>query len=169
MSIIGASGAGKTTLGRALASRIGAVSVDLDDLSWEPGWTIVSQAEFDARLQRALSAPRWVTSGNYRRVQERYLAQADTLIWLDYGLGVVLCRLIVRTLRRNAFHEPCCNGNFESWRRTLGRDSILLWLLKTYAPGRRHAKSLFLSDAHSYLRKLRFTHPRQTQKWLDSL
>jgi adenylate kinase family enzyme len=169
VAIIGSSGAGKTTLGRALSARINAASVDLDELNWEPGWTNVSHAEFDARLQEALKAPRWVVSGNYRRVQETYLTRADTLIWLDYSFPVVLWRICARTFRRNVFREPCCNGNFESLSRTLSRDSVVLWLFKTHALRQRQSLRLFEPDVYEHLHKLRFRTPRQTQKWLDSL
>jgi adenylate kinase family enzyme len=149
--------------------KTGIPSVDLDELGWEPGWKQASDPEFVRRLEDALSMPQWVLSGNYSRVQEKYLLAADTVIWLDYSLPLILWRVGVRTCRRVVFRESCCNGNFESWRRTFSSESILLWVFRTYKRRRQSAQQLFESDQFPHLQKMRFSHPHQAQQWLDSL
>lgn len=48
-----------------------------------------------------------------------------------------LGRLLRRTVRRIVRHEPCCNGNQETWSRAFSRDSIIGWHLQTWAKKRR--------------------------------
>jgi len=169
IAIVGTSGSGKTTLGRDVARRIGAVSVDLDELNWEPGWTSVSHEEFRARLERALEVPSWVTSGNYSKAQEVYLGQADTLVWLDYSLPVVMARMLRRTARRVMLHEVCCNGNYESWRTTFSRDSVVLWALRTYRRRKAQYGRLFESAEYCHLNRVRHRTPRETAEWVKGL
>jgi hypothetical protein len=50
--------------------------------------------------------------------------------------------LLRRTLRRVVSQEELWNGNRESWRMMLSRDSILLWFLHTYWRRRREYPAL---------------------------
>lgn len=59
------------------------------------------------------------------------------MIWLDQTLPRTTLQLIRRTFLRNARHASCCNGNIESGGRSLGRDSIIRFLFKTYYRNRR--------------------------------
>jgi hypothetical protein len=63
---------------------------------------------------------------------------ADTLIWLDLPLSLVMWRLTRRTLRRVTTQEDLWNtGNRESLRRSFfSRQSILLYALKTHQRNR---------------------------------
>jgi adenylate kinase family enzyme len=169
IAIIGSSCSGKTTLGRSVAKKMGAVSIDLDELHWEPCWKMAPVDVFDERLQKALTAPKWVTSGNYSRVQEQYLVPADTLIWLDYSFTTVLWRALRRTWRRVVRRELCCNGNVETLQGTFSRESIILWGLQNFKRRRLTGEMLFAPDVFPHLDKMRFRTPQETQKWLDSL
>ena len=75
--------------------------------------------------------------GGYSEVRDLVCGRADTLIWLDQSLPRTAMQLIRRTYVRNARHVPCCNGNVESWGRSLGRESVSLHLLKTHHRNRR--------------------------------
>ena len=167
--IIGTSSSGKTTLGRETARRLGAVSIDLDDLHWEPNWTEVPDEEFRRRLLEAMTAPSWVISGNYSAVQEIYMAEADTLVWLDFSFPVVMGRALRRTFRRVVFRQMCCNGNYETWRTTFSRDSILLWVLKTYRRRRRQYAPRFAEPERDGMKFVRLRSPREAKAWLESV
>lgn len=167
--VLGTSASGKTTLARELAGRIGAVAIDLDELHWAPGWTEIPDEEFRRKLIHALEATSWVTSGNYSSVQELYMTGADTLIWLDYSFSVVFGRVLKRTFRRVVFREVCCNGNYESWRTTFSRDSIILWVLRTYWKRRRKYGEMFSVPERDGAQLIRFRTPRQAREWLDKV
>lgn len=167
--IIGASGSGKSTLARQLANKIGASCVDLDELSWRPNWQETPEDEFVESLERALNAPSWIIAGNYTRIQSRFMPRADTIIWLDYSFLFVLWRQIKRTTRRVVRHEPCCNGNFETLTLTFSRESVVLWLLKTYARRRRSGWDTKRLARRRGVRVFHFRHHRNCQKWLETV
>ncbi|HEX9995750.1 MAG TPA: hypothetical protein VGB45_01295 [Abditibacterium sp.] len=169
VSIVGCSGAGKTTLGCDLALRLGVEAVDLDELHWLPGWQTRTKGDFDALLGEVLTQENWVISGNYSRVRGQIWARAQTLIWLDYSLPVVMKQVVQRTFRRNFHGEPCCNGNQESLRLTFSRESIVLWALRTHGEKRREYSALFSRSEFTHLQVLRFRSPRQTRDWLSQI
>lgn len=165
--VIGASGAGKTTFARRLAARRGCPCVDLDELHWKPNWVSTPPDELVRVVEGALPNDNWVVSGNYNIVQARLLVpRADAVIWLDYAFALVLWRITTRTLRRCITGETCCNGNRETWRRALSRDSVILHLLKTFFNKKREYAAKTQSPEWSHLRVLRFTSPRQAARWL---
>lgn len=93
--IVGTTGAGKTTFGKALAGELGVAFIELDALHWLGNWT--PNPEFAAHVAEALEVKRWVVDGNYNhRVQDNVLSRADTLVWLDYSVGTKLWRLVRR-------------------------------------------------------------------------
>jgi hypothetical protein len=137
ISIIGSSGSGKSTLAKSLSARLGLPHTELDDLYWLPDWCERDKSEFRQLVDQATAAPTWVIDGGYSEVRDFVWGRADTLIWLDQTLSRTMLQLIRRTYRRNAHRVQCCNGNYESWGRGLGRESIILFLFKTYRRNRR--------------------------------
>ena len=114
--IRGTSGSGKTTLGLELGRRLGIETIDLDDLYWLPEWTPRPSDEFRTSIEEIVVRPRWIVMGNYTKVAPLIEGAADTLVWLDYPLGVTFFRVLKRTILRCATGELCCNGNRESFR-----------------------------------------------------
>jgi hypothetical protein len=88
---------------------------------------------------------------------------------LNYSFPVVASRLVRRTLRRVVSQEELWNGNRESWRMMLSRESILLWFLHTYWRRRREYPALLSRPQMQHLQVLRFGSPRQTEVWLRKL
>jgi adenylate kinase family enzyme len=135
--IIGSTGSGKSTLARAISEKLGIRQVELDDLHWAPGWVEIPDAQFRKLADAATAGEKWVVSGNYSPVRDIVWGRATTIVWLNYAFLPTAYRLIGRTIRRSSTGEPCCNGNRETWARQFGRDSILLWLVKSWAKNRR--------------------------------
>ena len=112
-----ASGNGKTTVGRALAERLGAPFVELDALVHGPDWSEISNEELRRILEPIVAGDRWVIDGGYRnKIGDLVLARADTVVWLDLPMHVWLPRLVRRTVGRIRRDEPLWNDNKESWR-----------------------------------------------------
>ena len=65
VSVIGSSGAGKTTFARKLARRLGAPHLELDSVFHQPGWKQLDRETFQLRVKAYASAERWVIDGNY--------------------------------------------------------------------------------------------------------
>jgi len=170
INVVGTSGSGKTTTAARLAQRLGFKHVELDALFWEPNWSGAPEDVFRRRVEQALSGERWVVDGNYSRMRDIVWGRADTVVWLDYSLLVILGRLLIRTLRRMFTGEELWAGNRESFRMSfLSKDSILLWALTTYRRRRREYPQLFTRPEHSHLSVVHLRSPRQTRRWFEAL
>jgi len=77
--------------------------------------------------------------------------------------------LVRRSVARAWTGTPICNGNVETWRQLLSRDSILLWLLKTFRSNRRRYRAL-LADKSAWpgLRFAGLRHPRQADALISA-
>jgi adenylate kinase family enzyme len=115
--VLGNTGSGKSTFSGALAARLGVPYADADDLFWLPGWVEVDNDEFRRRLDETTRADSWVLAGNYlSRATDITWPRADTIVWLDMPLPLVLYRSVSRTARRAITRQPVCNGNTEKLR-----------------------------------------------------
>ena len=138
--IASASGNGKTTLGRALAGRLGVAFIELDALVHGPNWTETSDEQLRAELAPTLACPDgWVIDGTYQhKLGDLVLRAADEIVWLDLPLRVWLPRLLRRTWRRARTGEELWNGNRETLRGALvGRESLLAYAIRSYIRRRR--------------------------------
>jgi adenylate kinase family enzyme len=167
MVVVGAPGSGKTTLAQQLAAHFGCAFVDLDTLFWDPGWTQVPREVFRVRVADALQPECWATGGNYSTARDLIWGRADTVIWLDYPLTIVLWRLVCRTIRRIAMREVLWSGNRETWRKAFAsRDSLILYVITSHARRRRNFPSEFAKPEYAHIATHRFRHPAEAQRWL---
>jgi adenylate kinase family enzyme len=134
-----ASGCGKTTVGRALATALDVPFVELDAIHWQAGWRELDADDLRRRVAPLVARDAWVIDGSYRgKLGDLVLEAADTVVWLDLPRRVWLPRLVVRTLRRVIFREVLWNGNRESlWNALVGFDSLFRYALTNERP-RRH-------------------------------
>ena len=153
-----------------LSERLGLPHVELDALNWGPNWTQRPHEEFRALVAEATRGDAWVVCGNYSRTRDMLWPRADTVIWLDYPLPLVLWRLWWRTLKRFASQEVLWNGNRERlWEHFFTRKSLFLWALQTYGRRRREYPMLFSQPQNAHLNVVHFHSPRQTEKWFSQL
>ena len=115
ISVVGSSGAGKSTFARKLAARLGVAHIELDSLWHDAGWTNPSPEEFVRRAASVASGERWITDGNYSAVTVNgpIWERADTVIVLHIPRRVVMRQVTVRTIRRAVRREELWNGNRE--------------------------------------------------------
>lgn len=165
--MVGTSGSGKTTLAKALAARLAYPHVELDALHWDPDWQPAPTAVFRARIATAIAADTWVVDGNYsKKARDLVWGRADTLVWLDYPLRVVLPRLVVRTLRRSLTGEVLWNGNRERLRDFVGPDSLLHFALATHRRRQKEFASALALPAFAHLTTFRLGSPAAATAWL---
>lgn len=168
IAVVGTTGSGKTTLARQLSQRLGGFHVELDALYWGPGWTPAPAAVFRARVAAALNHDTWVVDGNYSKARDIVWSRADTVIWLDYSLPLIIWRLFMRTSRRIVMREELWSGNRERLRTQLfSRDSLFLWALRTYRRRREEYPVLFNRPEYAHLTIVHLRSPRATREWLS--
>jgi hypothetical protein len=108
--------------------------------------------------------------GSYQVARDIVWQRADTIIWLDYPLLLILRRLWWRTAWRVTRHLELWNGNRETWRGAFfRRDSLFIWALKSLKRRRREFPELFARPEHTHLAVARFRSPRTTRQWLTNL
>ena len=71
----------------------------------------------------------WVVDGNYGRLRDQVLEQADTVVWLNLPWRVMLWRVLKRTFRRAWDKQQICGENTESWRQVLSTKSLWWWYI----------------------------------------
>jgi adenylate kinase family enzyme len=94
--IIGCSGAGKSTLARQVGRITDLPVIHLDQHYWPPGWQEPDRATWRCKVSALIAQPRWVMDGNYRRTLALRLAEADTVIFLDFPTWLCLVRVLRR-------------------------------------------------------------------------
>lgn len=168
--VVGTSGSGKTTLARQLGALLNIPAVELDALHWEPNWTVASLSVLRERVEVRLSGGAWVVDGNYSKLRDLTWGQADTIIWLDYKLWVVMTRVVWRTFTRIFSREELWNGNRERLGNALfSKDSILLWALQTHRRNQRMYSELTSQPEYAHLTIVRHRSPRTTRTWLAEI
>ena len=137
--VFGTTGSGKSTLADRLAAQTGLRVIELDALFWGRDWQPAPLELFRHRVERETRDGDWIVVGNYGQVRDLVWHPADTLVWLDLPLSLVMARLLRRTIRRvTTRQELWGTGNRETFRNSfLSRDSILWWALRTHARNRR--------------------------------
>ncbi len=118
----------------------------------------------------ALQGDAWVVDGNHSKVRDLVWSRADTVVWLDYPLWLILWRLAWRTSRRVIAREELWSGNRETLRGAFfSRNSLFMWALQAYRRRRREYPELLSQPEHAHLRLIRLQSPRRTGLWLSRL
>ena len=171
IAIIGTTGSGKSVLSEQLAHTLSLPPIELDALFWMPDWQPALIELFQFRVEAATSAEGWIIAGNYSQVRDLVWRRADTLIWLDFSLPLVLWRLLRRTVWRIMRREDLWNtGNQETVRKAFfSRHSILLWALKTHRRNRERFRADVDSGAYGELDVQVFRSPGELRRWLREL
>lgn len=103
--IVGASGSGTTTVGRALAAHLGATHLDTDDFFWlptdPPFEKIRERAERQAILAGALGRePSWVLSGSLCGWGDIFIPRFELVVFLWLAPDIRMARLRAREQAR---------------------------------------------------------------------
>jgi hypothetical protein len=167
--VVGRTGSGKTTLARQLAAALEVPHVELDSLYFGPQFTTAPVALLRERTAAAIAGDRWVTDGNKRAVRDLVWPRADTIVWLDYSLGVSIWRLGKRARSRTAqlTAEAAKTGRRAGLPRQLvAAAKGVLTALRSHAGQRREYTELFDKPWNQHLAVVRLRSPRATREWL---
>jgi adenylate kinase family enzyme len=165
--VVGVSGNGKTTLSRQLAAKLAVPHVELDALNHLPGWVESSVEDFRRDVEAAMDRTDcWVFDGSYQnKLGDLILRRANTLVWLDQPLLLVLRRLVTRAVRDIVTKRDLFNGNRQSWRFAFwGRDSLVGFAIRMYFQRRREWPGEW--EPYDNLEVVRLRSPHEVERWL---
>jgi energy-coupling factor transporter ATP-binding protein EcfA2 len=167
--ILGGTGSGKTTLARELAAALQVPHVELDSLYFGPEFSTAPLPLLRERTSAAIAGDRWVTDGNKSAVRDLVWPRADTIVWLDYPLGLRLWRLAKRARGRTSVlrAEAAKTGSKKGLPgQLLAAARGVLTALRSHAGQRREYPRMFAEPANEHLAVVRLRSPRATRQWL---
>ena len=135
--LYGVTGSGKTTAAARISAVTGIPWTSVDDLTWQRGWVTVAAEEQRRRITAVCEQDEWVLDTAYSQWLDVPLSRVQLVVALDYPRWFSLQRLVRRSAARVVDKRPICNGNTETLRGLLGRDSVLVWHFRSFATKRR--------------------------------
>ncbi|MGW3661830.1 AAA family ATPase [Streptomyces sp. NPDC005141] len=167
--VVGVTGAGKSTLARAVSSRLGFPYHEMDALYFNgPNWAVNDRLVED--VSGLTAEPRWIIDSlGYPEVRDLLWQRADTVIWLDYPKRVIMPRVLRRSWRRTVTREVLFGGNSEGWKAWLSREHPAWWAWSQHGPRRREVARRVSDHRFAPLDTVHLGHPKDTVAWLASL
>jgi adenylate kinase family enzyme len=165
--VYGVTGSGKSTLAVRIAERLALPYHSVDDLTWQPGWVAVPADEQRRRIAAVCAGDAWVLDSAYGSWIDVPLARADLIVGLDLPRWRSLGRLLRRTVTRLIRRTEICNGNRESIRTLLAKDSILVWHFRSFTRKRRRMRAWQTDPAGPPVVLLRS--PAAVRRWLAAI
>ena len=104
--VIGAGGAGKSTLARRLGAALKLEVIHLDKYYWRPGWVETAKDEWERTVAALCARDAWVMDGNYLSTLAQRLQACDTVIFLDFARTLCLWRVVKRRILYRADTRP---------------------------------------------------------------
>ena len=152
-----------------LAARLSALTGipwhQVDDLTYEPGWVQVPVEEQRRRIEAICAGERWILDTAYSSWIDVPLARVQLIVALDLPRAVSFARLLRRTVARVVDGRAICNGNRETLRTVLARDSILLWHFRAFASKRRRIDAWEKAG----LPVVRLRSARAVEEWVSAI
>lgn len=167
MLVYGVTGSGKTTMAEAIGRATGLPWFSVDTLTFEPGWVAVPQEEQRRRITEICAGDAWILDTAYKSWLEVPLERVQVVVALDYPRWFSLQRLVRRTIARAVRGTEICNGNRETFRMALSRESIVAWHFQSFGHKRRRMRAWAADPAGP--RVVRFARAREAERWVAGL
>ncbi|MGS0687912.1 adenylate kinase [Nakamurella sp. GG22] len=165
--VYGVTGSGKSTLAAHLSAVTGIPWQPVDDLTWEPGWVSVPLDEQRRRISAICERDEWILDAAYSTWLDIPLERVQVIVGLDYARWRSLARLTRRTAARVLDGRSICNGNRETLRNVLSRDSLFVFQFRSFA--RKRATMREWEAAATGPGVLRLRSPRQARRAFPGL
>lgn len=178
INVIGTSGSGKTTFARLLAETLNSTYIELDDLFWLDDWQESSDEELSHNYCNAITKAKMneisnaiVIDGYYSRFRTLIWQDVDTVIWINISFHWNLYQILKRTMSRVISQEKLWenSNNKESLKMMFGKDSIILWMLKTHFKNRKKYANWRKESAYSHIHFIELNSRKEIELYLDSL
>ena len=160
--VIGPCGAGKSTLTGNLGTRLGLPVFHMDQLNWQPGWIESSKDDIRTRLNTIVAGDHWLIDGNYGGTLPTRLARADTVVYLDYPIGLCLARVLRRIWTYRGRTRPDMTEGCPE-----RLDPMFIWYLIRWNAGPRPRTEAALKGHEAKV--VRLTSPAALDAWLAAL
>lgn len=171
-SIVGTSGAGKTTFGRRLSDLLGIPHFQMDALFWKENWQASTVQELTEKVEDVLSRPAWILDGNYSSVKELRWRDAQVVVWIDPPFWVTTWRIIRRSAVRVWKREEIWpgTGNRETFVKSfLKPNSIIIWSVTTFHRNRRRYSRLMKDPRYAHLEFVQLRSAKDMDQFLELL
>jgi adenylate kinase family enzyme len=167
--VAGSTGAGKTTMARAIAERLAIPYYEMDAIAFAgPGWQENQNLVTD--VSRISSDPSWIfDSFGYPQIRDLLWSRADTIVWLDYSRPVVMRRVLRRSVVRTLFRRRIFGGNRETAASWFSASHPAWWAWAQHASRRADISARCADPGFAPLDVIRLTTPRAAAGWLAGL
>lgn len=164
--LYGVTGSGKSVAAARIADRLGLPLVEIDEITWGPGWTQILLDEQRRRIADVVAGDAWVLDHGYGKWLDLVLDRVELVVGLDFPRWVSSGRLLRRSLVNVVSHRPICHGNVETWRRLVGPESIVRWHRQSFPSKRRRIRAW---EAAQIPPTVRLRGPRHLRRWITAL
>jgi adenylate kinase family enzyme len=169
--VVGTTASGKSTFSKELAAKLNYSYISLDFLFWKPNWQESTDEEFFEKVKKAVEVENWVLDGNYGRTNHLTWCHSDAVVWIDMPFWLNLYQNVSRSVRRAIKREELWKGtgNKESFLRMFSRDSIILWLFKTYKTNVKRYEARMVDPQYSHIKFYRLKSRAEQKAFLEDL
>lgn len=169
--VVGVTGSGKSTLAKKLSEKLNIPYIQLDLLFWKANWQESSDEEFFQKISNVVNQDTWIIDGNYNRTNHLTWKDADTIIWINLPFWLTLYQNVTRSFKRAITQEELWagTGNRESFRKMFSKESIVLWLLKTFVQQNNRYELRLNNPNYSHIKFYRLKSRREIAQFLNQL
>jgi len=171
INVIGTSASGKSTFSKKLADLLNSPHIEMDKIFWGPDWYWPPDEEFFKNLEKSISGSNWVLDGNYTRSIPIKWQNVQTVVWIDLPFYITLYQSIIRTFKRSYSGKELWpnTGNTETFKKSFfSKDSIILWMIKSYFKVRKKYETLIINPKYSHINFVRLKSHKEIQLFINN-
>ena len=173
INILGSSCSGKSTVSKKISKLLSIDLIDVDRINWQLGnWNELPKEDLRKELSETLKDKEsWVVDGSYGIVRDIIWKDVDIIIWLNLPFYLIMYRYFTRTIKRIILKEQLFGANnVETFKmQFFSKNSLLLWILKTFWSRKRRYEELFEEQRKLGKRIIVVRNKRELDKVVEKL